>query len=213
MLIFQITMEISVQMTDLPALVPSKQERDESVKVDSINESGIFSENSSSFDKPSWEVLEGEVVDYNIFDPPILCSSNVWGDPLIQCDWSSIFELTPPIKSECFIREIHYHIDICVSDEYCESTHIDASKKMVDDGESNSKGNEGRSCFYKMKMDDAVGDEYLKNEYENSFGSDLSLSGIESFDKEPGSNFPLSLNPQFELQIQLQVRISRVIST
>ena len=83
---------------------------------------------------------------------------------------------------------------------------------MVDDEESNSKGNEGRSCFYKMKMDDAVGDEYLKNEYENSFGSDLSLSGIESFDKEPGSNFPLSLNPQFELQIQLQVRVSRASS-
>ena len=93
-------MEISVQTADTPTTIPSKHERDESVDVNSKDESGIYSENSSNFDKPSWEMLEGEVCDCNVFDPPVFCSSNVWGDPLAHCDWSSIFELTPPIKSE-----------------------------------------------------------------------------------------------------------------
>ena len=62
-------------------------------------------------------------------------------------------------------------------------------------------------------MTNAAGDNYLKNEYENSFGSELSLSGIESFDKDPGNNFPLPLNPQFELQIQFQVRIENLMIT
>ena len=87
-------MEISVKNDSLPALLPSKQEHDESVKIGDKGESGIFSENSSLADS-SWEMLKGEVVDALIFDPPIVCSSNVWCDPL-SCDISSIFELTPP---------------------------------------------------------------------------------------------------------------------
>ena len=93
-------MEVSVVTIDIPSLVNVKHEMDESIKADSKNESGVYSDNSSNFDKPNWEVWEGEICDYEIFNPPTMCSSNVWGEPMIRCDWSSIFELTPADNSK-----------------------------------------------------------------------------------------------------------------
>lgn len=90
-------METVTKNESLPILSTMKQEMDESIVKVNKAESGIFSDNSSLSDKPSWEMLEGEVCDLLIFDPPIQCSSNVWSDPL-SCDISSIFELTPPCK-------------------------------------------------------------------------------------------------------------------
>ena len=97
-------MEISVANVSVPVLTDGKHEQDESIKIDSKNESGIFSEGISSSDNSSWEILEGEVCDNRIFNPPLPCSSNVWIDPLNLCEISSIFELTPPVKS--MIHEI-----------------------------------------------------------------------------------------------------------
>ena len=91
-------MEISVINAPVQIADDAKREQDESVKVNSKNESGIYSEESLSSDKSSWEMLEGEVCDNRIFDPPLTCSSNVWIDPLNLCEISSIFELTPPVK-------------------------------------------------------------------------------------------------------------------
>ena len=105
-------MEISVKNDSIPALLPTKQEHDESVKADDKAESGIFSENSSYADNSSWEMLKGEVVDALIFNPPIACSSNVWTDPL-SCDISSIFELTPPNG-----REYHDRQDITLNSPF-----------------------------------------------------------------------------------------------
>lgn len=89
-------MEVIAKNDSLPKMTPTKQEMDESISSKKT-ESGIFSDNSGFSDKPSWEVLIGEVVDALVFDPPIYCSSNVWMDPL-SCDLSSVFELTPPCK-------------------------------------------------------------------------------------------------------------------
>ena len=56
-----------------------------------------------------------------------------------------------------------------------------------------------------MELESDTEDDYQKNEYDNSFGRELSLSGIESTNYEPGNNFPMPLNPHFDLQIALQV--------
>ena len=104
-------MEISV--TNVPVLISedAKHEQDESIKANPKSESGIFSEESLSSDKSSWEMLEGEVCDNRIFDPPLPCSSNVWIDPLNLCEISSIFELTPPVK--CKLQKLW-----CIINEY-----------------------------------------------------------------------------------------------
>ena len=101
-------MEIATKNDSLPILSAMKQEMDESINKNTRAESGIFSDNSALSDKPSWEVLEGEVCDHLVFDPPIHCSSNVWSDPL-TCDISSIFELTPPCKGNilCYSQFSH----------------------------------------------------------------------------------------------------------
>ena len=49
----------------------------------SENESGVFSNNSSANSHDSsWEFLEDEIADPEVFDPPILQSSNLSGNRL-----------------------------------------------------------------------------------------------------------------------------------
>ena len=58
--------------------------------------------------------------------------------------------------------------------------------------------------FDENDLENGIEDKFLKNEYESSFLSDASFTADEER-KGFGNNFPLPLNPQFDLQIQLQV--------
>ena len=57
----------------------------------------------------------------------------------------------------------------------------------------------------KVELEHDLEDDYAKSEYSNSFGYDSPLNEMEVDSGELDNIFPLPINPQFDLQIQLQV--------
>ena len=57
----------------------------------------------------------------------------------------------------------------------------------------------------KVELEPDLEDDYAKSEYSNSFGYDSPLNEMEVDSGEFDNIFPLPINPQFNLQIQLQV--------
>ena len=83
-------MEAILLATDMP-IEREKIEMDGSYKK-VANESGIFSNDSNnSTGSSAWDFWKDEIADPEIFDPPILQSTNLMeNDKAISCNWSSI---------------------------------------------------------------------------------------------------------------------------
>ena len=86
----------------------AKIEMDRSYRK-SENESGVFSNNSSANSHDSsWEFLEDEIADPDVFDPPILQSSNLNG---IRLSYN-----ISSIEGDLASSRVGEHLDFCVGE-------------------------------------------------------------------------------------------------
>ena len=65
----------------------------------------------------------------------------------------------------------------------------------------------GNRRMLKAELDVSHEDEYFKKEYNNSFGLEALASPLDCSDLVPENAFPLNINPQFDLQVLLQVSV------
>ena len=175
-----------------------KVEQDDSFKMNSNEESGVFSNGSNSIasNTSSWIFYENEVMDASVFSlPEFVQSSNIKLDRP-EAEFSSIsqefslqapqgtlapyYSYTPKIES--------FHINLTIGQR--ESTHIGQSEWATPRVEG----------LFKLESEGDENDEFHKEEFENSFGTENDASFEYKF-----SAFPKALNPGFDLQIALSV--------
>ena len=108
-----------------------------------------------------------------------------------------------------------FNTEIIFKDEQRESTHLDAhimqrpqfSQNCDEDCWTSKNGNR-KMLKAEFDADNAkLEEEYCKIEYNNSFGLEDSAS-LSNSDLQPENAFPCHINPQFDLQVLLQVSLN-----
>ena len=175
--------------------VIEKVEQDNSFKVNSNEESGVFSNGSDSIvsNSSSWIFYENEVMDASVFSlPEFIQSSNIKTDRP-EAEFSSISQELSIQAPQGIVKVLFkfselYITKMCLGQR--ESTHIGQADWATPRVEG----------LYKLEFEGDQSDEFRKVEFENTFGSENDASFDHKF-----SGFPKALNPGFDLQIALSV--------
>ena len=195
----------------LPLVNPLKHELDDSYKAGQNSESGIFSNNDSRECSTWLEDIKGEVLDPNVFDPPI--NSTALSNVRISCNISSI-ELEgslfgPNIQSGHglfgegnMILEAALISLIELLGEHRNSTRINRDTKGVSDGESITTPGQIREGLWWMRKKE------FKQEASFNFDDNSDVKSEGDAPNIPKIAYPFALNTDFDFSWQQEVKMT-----